>query len=553
MEHSDDRLSMAGLVGAGVLALCAAAVVGHPPRVERPTTNGRVPIITPTSAYVRTGDSIMIRSEGGGLLRVGMGADGEMKDQADRFVLKAEPDVWNAARTLSIPLSVNWRHPLAGLPSAEVLRFAERDTRGRSGPERIHTLLFTDHGELPVVSLVMPSGSLFDPDTGIMVVGNAVLHAPKKVLIAEYRDPRSWKYPGNFHMRGKDWERKGHMEYIDPGGHERFRSTVGVRINGQMTRSFPQHAFRLSFPDPLHEDLFSEPVGGGYGSVVLRAAGNDQIRAMVRDVYQHDLCKGLPFEVSGYRMCVLYINGAYWGVHDLRPRMDENELARRYDISADDITILEDEARLYRGDTMEVIRFERLANRTAKWGGADDAWLDTLNRSIDVDGFLSYMASQMILANMDWPSQNVKYWRYTGQPRPERPLDGRWYFIMGDTDLGYGVQSSTNVDLFVRVNALDVPITKLLHGMLKNPGLRDRFVRITRDLATGAFSASRSLPLLERIVGSMAPEMGRHTARWRRPGSVAAWQAEVDVMRTFAKEREAAVLKQLEAFEGKGS
>ena len=552
MERSDDQLSLAGLAGAVVLAFCAAAVVGHPPRTERTFAQDRVPMVTPSSAHARSGGNIVVRSTGGGPIRLGSGADGEMVDSGDRVVIQVVPDVLEAARTLSIPLSVNWRHPVAGLPCANVLRFAERDRLGRSGPERIHTVLFADHCDLPVVSLVVPSGSLFDPDTGIMVVGNAILHAPKKVLITEYRDPRSWKYPGNFHMRGKAWERKGRMQYIDPEGYERFQSEVDVRINGQMTRSFPQHAFRLTFPDPVQVDFFDEPVGDGYGSIVLRAAGNDQIRAMLRDVFQHDLCAGLPFEVSGHRTCVLYLNGAYWGVHHIRPRMDETELARRYDIRTEDITILEDEARLYRGDTMEVIRFERLADRTDKWDGADEAWVDTLYKSMDVDGFLSYMATQMILANMDWPSQNVKYWRYTGEPRPERLLDGRWYFIMGDADLGYGVRSSANVDLFVRANALDVPITKLLRGMLRNPGLRVKFIRTARELATGPFSTARSLQRLEHIVGSMAPEMERHTARWRRPGSVAAWQAEVDVMRTFAKEREAAVLKQLDAFERKG-
>ena len=54
---------------------------------------------------------------------------------------------------------------------------------------------------------------------------------------------------------------------------------------------------------------------------------------------------------------------------------------------------------------------------------------------------------------------------------------------------------------------------------------------------------------LEALVMLMAPEMDRHTARWRRPGSVEAWQKEVDVLRTFAAQRESNILKQLDAFE----
>ncbi len=395
----------------------------------------------------------------------------------------------------------------------------------------------------------MPKGSLFDPDTGLMVVGNGIFHAPAKVLKAEYRDPKWWKYPGNFHMRGKDWERDGMIQLISPDGSQVFQTKVAVRINGQMTRAFPQHALRLGFDEPLMTDLFGDGARTGYRSLILRAAGNDQIKAMLRDAFQHGLCAGLPFEVSPARTCVVYINGAYWGVHHLRPRMDEDELARRYGIRKKDITILEDEARLYHGDTMQVVHFESLANRTAAWDGSGTAWSDTLEARLDIDGFFAYMSTQMILGNMDWPSQNVRFWRYAGKPRSERPLDGRWYFIMGDSDLGYGAFGPPSSDMFTRINALDVPISKLFHGMMRNAPFRARFIATARRLAQTNFSSKRSTEQLEVFVDRMAPEMAHHTARWRRPATVSSWQAEVAIVRTFAREREAHVLRQLIAFE----
>jgi hypothetical protein len=339
---------------------------------------------------------------------------------------------------------------------------------------------------------------------------------------------------------------------IGVDGREMFQRHVSVRMNGQMTRGFPQHAFRIGFDGPLRYDLFGEDPLEGYAGFVIRAAGNDQVRAMVRDAFQHALCAGLPFEVSGHRTCVLYINGAYWGVHHLRHRMDEEEIARRYGISKKRITILEDEARFYRGDTAEVMRFEHLAYTTRAWNGHDERWADTLRASMDVDGFLSYMATQMILGNMDWPEQNVKFWRYTGKPKPQRPLDGRWYFAMGDSDLGYGVQAGPEADMFQRVDAAEVPITWLFKGMLRDLGFRERFVSIARALARGPFSAEHSLQELDRCVALMAPEMERHTARWRRPADRATWQDHIEVMRNFAARREAYVLERLDRLERTG-
>ena len=538
-----------GLVTSSLLCLALAAFVGSPPPGPVPFKGGAVPLVHPSVASVGESGNVTIRSVRGGYIHVAEQANGPMLERGTVFRFVPTPDQVDADRTLSIPLSLNWHHPLLGLPAAQVVRFAESDGPERIGPERMHTILFQDHGTLPVLSLLVPHGALFDPDTGIMVVGNGIFHAPEKVLVAEARDPRSWKYPGNFHMRGKAWQRSGRMQFIGADGLEIFQTEVNVRINGQMTRSFPQHALRFGFEKPLRVDVFNENVGSGYEGLVLRTAGNDQIKAMLRDPFQHGLCAGLPFEVSGSRTCVVYVNGGYWGVHHLRHRMDEEELARRYGVSKKRITILEDEARLYRGDTMEVVRFEQLADRTYHWDGKDPAERKSLEENLDIDGFFAYMASQMILGNVDWPSQNVKFWKFGGKEKGDAPLDGKWRFIMGDCDLAYGVYASATSDMFMRVKALDVPLTRLFNGMMKAPDLKLRFVQIARDLAQGAFSAKRSTARLEALVMLMAPEMDRHTARWRRPGSVEVWQKEVDVLRTFAAQRAGNILQQLDAFE----
>ncbi|MBL7950698.1 MAG: CotH kinase family protein [Flavobacteriales bacterium] len=523
--------------------------------MERPSSRAfanRTSVIAaingPDNAYVDEGDTLLFIASIG--VVAGSAGPGEEFVPADRNCrVIARPDRRSAARMITTPLSLNWKHPLQGQPVAQVVRLAQQDEGGAWHHERMFTALFAHHGELPVLSLLASEGALFDPDTGLLVVGNAIFHAPRKLLLTEYKDPRWWKYPGNFHLRGKQWERRGRLQMIAPDGTEIFQRPVSIRVNGQMTRGFPQHALRIGFDEPLQEDVLDESPGPGYDGLVIRAAGNDQIKAMMRDVFQHTLCEGLPFEVSGHRTCVLYINGAYWGLHHLRPRMDEEELARRYDVPKKKITILEDEARFYRGDSLEVIRFKELADRTADWDGSDGAWADTLNTEVDVDGFLHYMASQMILANMDWPEQNVKFWKYTGKPKAERPLDGRWYFIMGDSDLGYGARSGPETDIFLRVNALDVPVTRLLKGMLRNVTFKAHFISIARGLARSRFSSSRSLAELERTVALMTPEMTRHTARWRRPADLGTWQEHVAVMRTFAARREAIVLEQLDRFE----
>lgn len=550
MRNSGEWKTLGGLLLALVAAFLLVAWVGRAPKPMRQVGNKAAPKVLVDQAYQQEGGLLVLTAPPDGQLYVAHGADGHFQLHGSDEGIRLAADHVGAARLLATPISLTWRHPLAGSPVAQIIRVAGEERNGRTEP-RLHTFLFQRHGDLPVLSLVLPTGALLDADTGLLVVGNGIFHAPKKVLVAEARDPRWWKYPGNFHMRGKSWERSGRLQFILPDGSTGFESAVGVRVNGQMTRAFPQHALRLNFSEPLAYDLFGEEVGTGYDALVLRAAGNDQIKAMMRDVFQHELCAGLPFATTGHRTCVVYINGAYWGVHHLRHRMDEDEMARRLGVRKKHITMLEDEARLYHGDTAEVARFEDLAMRTARWDGVSAAWKDTLHARLDVDGFLHYMATQMILGNMDWPNQNVRFWRYSGKARTEGPLDGRWRFIMGDSDLGFGAQGAPQGDMFMRALAMDVPITRLFWGMLHSAELKARFVNICTALVQGPFSAANAAARLERIVSLMAPEMERHTARWRKPQDVAAWQAHIAVLRKFAAERPAAVIAQLKTFQDK--
>ncbi len=538
-------------VGLCAIVFCCAGLaigMGKAPVPGPSRAVGAEPIFDPESAFVEEGSIVTIRSSNGGDLWWSVEAGAGPNRAGDRVSVAAFPDKRRAAHTTATATAMQWRHPLPGLPAALVMRASEVDERGSAGPWSMHTYVFTDHGRLPVLSISATHEALFSADSGICVVGDGLLRADEPVLRSYALDPKWWKYPGNYHGRGKAWEREARVQLINAEGGEVFQEEVALRVNGQMTRGFPQHALRMQFAEPLQVPLFADGDGPGTTALVLRAAGNDQVKAMLRDAYQHGLCAGQPFDVSRALPCVVYINGAYWGVHHLRQRMDAEELGRRYDIPVKRITILEDQAELYRGDSAQVRDFMRLVIATERWNGEDPAWIDSLEKHMDLDGYLVYMASQMILGNMDWPRQNVKYWRYTGTPTKTGQRDGRWYFVMGDSDLSFGANTPPSGDMFARVRLKNAPISRLFMAMMRSPVLRERFVAHARGLVGGALSPERCSKRLEEMVALLSPEMRRHTARWRKPLNEEAWWVEIEVMREYARKRGPQVLEQLKTF-----
>ncbi len=458
--------------------------------------------------------------------------------------IDATPDRRRTDGLVRIPTSVQWRSPLPGQPAAAVVR-ARTCANGVCGPVSTRTRLEQKHA-LPVIALTADPGAFFDADTGIQVPGHGIFRAGEEAVQRFPRDHRWWKYPGNFQFRGKEWERQAVAELFATGGRSMWSGDVRLRIHGNNTRGFPQHAMRMRL-DPSPVEWFGPAHGAGHRTVVLRAGGNDQADSFMRDVVQHRLCEGLPFHTSAAAPVVVYINGAYWGVHHVRERIDADELARRHGGPAGAYTVLEDRLLVYDGDQAEVKRFERMITMAGRWDARSPGFADSLGRRMDVDGFLTYMAAQIILGNMDWPDQNVRYWRWTGLPDTvPGPRDGRWRFIMGDSDMGLGYAAPPSADVFAHVARHQGPVARLYVAIMRAPVLRARMRSITEGLLNGPLSEASMRRAIDTEQQAMAPEMTRHVARWRRPEGVDVWNGRVEELRAFARDRVPAVRAQLD-------
>src|SRR5690625_5495686 len=64
---------------------------------------------------------------------------------------------------------------------------------------------------------------------------------------------------------------------------------------------------------------------------------------MFKDAFAQHLVSHLNFDTQASRPSVVYINGEYWGIHNIRERFDDRYLERTYDVSRDEIDHLEDQ------------------------------------------------------------------------------------------------------------------------------------------------------------------------------------------------------------------
>jgi hypothetical protein len=385
---------------------------------------------------------------------------------------------------------------------------------------------------LPVVSIATPREGFFGEKTGIYVPGD------------QFNGDHDRS--GNYYQRGDAWERPAHVEFFDTDRSKGFSQQLGIRIHGSASRVDPQKSLRLYADDKygkssIQYPLFPDKPVSEFRRVLLRNAGNDRSFSFIRDVFIQSLVKDLNVDVQASRPVVVFLNGEYWGIHHLQERLDKHYVAANHSVHPDSLDYLEMDREVVDGSADHYQQMLDFINANDIRVGAN---YDTLAKRMDVDEFINYQIAEIYAANIDWPGNNLSYWR------PQKP-NGKWRWIFYDADFGFGLNENSDFDrntlayalepngpTFPSPAAANTPYgTLLFRTLIENQNFRNRFINRFADLLNTHFKPERVVQRLEEIKASLTPVMPEHIARWSAPASMNSWNSQLQVLRNFAQRR----------------
>ncbi len=433
-------------------------------------------------------------------------------------------------RLSAIPTAPGWTAPSGRVFKGTVLR--ARAFRADALPSAIVTGSYFIHPRgrerysLPVVSLATDERHFFSPESGIYVVGNAP--------------------GGNYAQSGDAWERPVHVELFEPDGTRPIAQESGVRMHGNTSFGFPIKALRLHPLNqrgngPFRHRIFPDLPIDSFNRLLLRPSGHDHYLTMMRDGLMQSLMRDTGLDMQGYRPAILFLNGEYWGVHNLQEAFEKGYFASHHpEVDAEAIDYLEGYAPgayPYEGDANH---YHELVRYLETHSAADPAAFESVATRMDVPNFRDYKLAEIFYYR--WDIGNHRLWR----PRTD---DGRLRWILFDCDVGFGgFWSEPNPWTFNMLRAVLEP-TGTLHGhnnsatvfllkaLLRNAPFERDFVNRAADLMNTTLSPARTLGFIDRMAEEIAPEMLEHTLRWRAPAHLADWRRRVDELRAFARER----------------
>ena len=153
-----------------------------------------------------------------------------------------------------------------------------------------------------------------------------------------------------------------------------------------------------------------------------------------------------PLKYQAYELTELFLNGEYWGIHDLRELNDIKHLSRIYNIPEDSLVMMEDNLdgpfQLIEGHDGDVTLFQSLMSTVHGQDIRDRFDLCQASETmIDVDNFTDYWISTLFM-NKTTADHNQFYWRVRSEKgRTVRTSghDGRWRWIAEDFDNAFSM------------------------------------------------------------------------------------------------------------------
>lgn len=457
----------------------------------------------------------------------------------------------------AIPTSPRWKPPIGNVFKATIIRAIAVDERNNKSSELVKTFFVYDGGKkysLPVVSITINQKDLFGFNKGIYVLGNNYIDKDNYTRKNLSLDLPWWEYPANYLMRGMDAERDAYIEFFEPNGKLGFESNVGLRVHGNATRGFAQKSLRVCFREKygktkLVYDLFDNKQNIELSSFILRNSGNDWNKTMFRDAFMQSLMQNSYIDIQDYRPSLVFINGEYWGIHNIRERFDADYLAYKYNLSQDSIAILELSGKLVEGHKKQEELFSELIDFVQKNDLSIDENYEFVKSKIDIRSFTDFIIANVYYCNSDWPNNNVKFWRYDANADSLYAKDGRWRWMLYDTDWGFGYNSlstpeSNLLERATRVGSVGI----LFSGLIKNKTFVDDFLTRFQHHLNTTFKSTDVVHKIDEMKLILSPEIQEHINRWRAIGSYSEWLENVEVLRDFAVQRPQFQANQLNEF-----
>ena len=327
-----------------------------------------------------------------------------------------------------------------------------------------------------------------------------------------------------------------HVEYFEKGSSTKDGATwemdAGISLMGGYSRLNDKKSVSIHLREGYEDGSINYPlfetrkgVNDKYRAFNLRNNGNRFVSDYIEDAMGGALLEGTSVDYQRSRQVVVFYNGKYYGIHDMRERFNKHYVETNYKIESSTVNFIKHLGQDVEASNGTTDAYLAMLSFVAKndFSGENNANYATVKTMLDVGNLADYMAAEIYIHNGDWPNNNVRAWS-----APEHP----WKFMVYDLDHGFdwtwGVNNKeftqeTNMFEWIKKGGGNKPckvegcFANLYIQLIKNPEFKRMFINRSAVM----FNSYTNFANVTKIVNAMtatidADEMTRDLAKFKQ-------------------------------------
>ena len=207
-----------------------------------------------------------------------------------------------------------------------------------------------------------------------------------------------------------------------------------------MTIYYPEKSLRFIARDIYGNSRFNADIFNSgekpYKQFILRHSGNDYLKTRFKDVLSTTIEKS-DIDVQENNPAHLFVNSEYWGVYNIREKINEFYIDNHYNCGTEGVDMLQAYNFVEEGSGE---KYDALLQYVDENSLRDSKHYNQIKKMMDVENFANYWIHQIYFGNTD-ARGNIRFWRSDS-------LDGKFRWILYDTDLGWGNYNSLLLEDF---------------------------------------------------------------------------------------------------------
>ncbi len=327
-----------------------------------------------------------------------------------------------------------------------------------------------------------------------------------------------------------DWERSAYVEYFDTSEQLIFSQLAGMQVDGGAggSRSNPQHSFRVELADPVlgegsidHMVIPNRPYRTKFSKFYLRNGSNYFLSLPHKDATLVEaMCAETNTKYSAWRPVTVYINGEYFGLYELREKIDTEYFEELENADADSIDLLS--LSFWNGSVLRAVEgsvdsFYTDYQAFNALNTANSNYWDLADAYFDMTAYNDYIISETWAGNVDWPQNNIKIYR-------SNTTNFRWRYCTIDLEgsmnpFGFSNASDDHVG-YILNNDPNNPHINIFMKSIQNQRFRRYFINRFADLMNTSYKLDRVTAVANDMLNNTVVEMPNEYQRWGNPWDI---------------------------------